>query len=217
MSQVLDNKVLVLNKAWMPINVTSVFVAVCKTFQGHAMLVDPETFVTYDFESWIFEWDEAIEFSQLNESMIIRLARYGLRMPEIMVCTNYEGQGFVSGPRKPKFSRRNLFARDRNTCQYCGKKCKTDDMNLDHVIPKSRGGGMNWKNIVAACIKCNDKKAARTPREANMHLIREPFVPKASDIRRPFSHKLRRKIGTDVPQNWEQFLGKMYWDSELKE
>ena len=213
----IHNKVLVLNKNWMPINVTNVFDAVCKAFQGSALFVDPETYATYDFESWICEWDEAIEFSKLSEDMVIRCVRYGLRIPEVIVCTDYSGTGFTSGPRTPKFSRRNVFARDRDTCQYCGKKCRKEDLNLDHVIPKSRGGEMSWKNIVLSCIKCNDRKRDRTPQEAGMRLMREPFVPKSEDIRRPFSHRLQRKIGRKVPKNWEQFLGKLYWNVELSD
>jgi 5-methylcytosine-specific restriction endonuclease McrA len=213
-TSVLTNKVLVLNKHWMPINVTTVFKAVCKTFEGHALFVDPETYATYDFESWIFDWDEAVDYAHLQEN-ILRCARYGLQMPEIIVCTNYDGTGFSSANRRPKFSRRNVFARDRDTCQYCGKKCRKEDLNLEHIVPKSRGGGMTWKNIVLSCIPCNDRKRDRTPAEAGMHLIREPFIPKAEDIRRPYTERLRRKIGQDVPKNWEQFLGKMYWDSEL--
>jgi hypothetical protein len=178
--------------------------------------VDPETYTTYDFESWIFEWDDAVDFAQMNEDMIIRCARYGLRMPEIIVCTNYTGNGRTRNKNhKPKFSRRNVFARDRDTCQYCGKHCRKEDLNLDHVVPKSRGGEMSWTNIVLSCIKCNDKKANRTPSEAGMRLLREPFAPKAGDIVRPYSHRLRRKIGRDVPKNWETFLGKMYWNAEL--
>lgn len=214
---VLSNKVLVLNKNWMPINVTTVFDAVCKAVQGSALLVDPETYAVYEFESWIFEWDDAVDFSQLSEDMVIRCARFGLRMPEVIVCTDYSGTGFTGGPRKPKFSRRNIFARDRNKCQYCSKRCKTEDLNLDHVIPKSRGGEMSWENIVLSCIRCNDKKRDRTPQEAGMKLIRDPFVPKAEDVVRPFSHRLRRKIGRDVPKNWEQFLGKLYWSVELSD
>ena len=90
-------------------------------------------------------------------------------------------------------------------------------MNLDHVIPKSRGGAMSWKNIVLSCIPCNDLKRDRTPREANMHLIREPFTPTAKDIQRPALARLKRKIGVTAPKTWENFLGKMYWEVELKE
>jgi len=216
-SAVLNRKVLVLNKHWMPINVTTVFEAVCKTFQGQALFVDPDTYVTHDFESWIIDWDDAIDFAELNAQTFIKCQRYGLKMPEVIVCTDYTGTGFTGDKRQPKFSRRNIFARDKNTCQYCGKKGKMEDFNLDHIIPKSKGGPMNWRNIVLSCVPCNDKKRDRSPREAGMHLLREPFVPKASDVQSSFSRRLMRKIGSDVPKNWEAFLGKLYWDVELKD
>ena len=216
-AQLLHNKVLVLNSQWMPIDVTTVFEAVCKAFIGNAVFVDPETYATYDFESWIFEWTDAIDMAHINERDFFRCVEYGVKLPEIIIATKYDGQGTSSGPHQPKFSRRNVFLRDKNTCQYCSKKCKTEDMNLDHVIPKSRGGGMVWNNIVAACIKCNDRKAARTPREASMHLIREPFRPTAKDIQRPAAARLKRKIGKEAPKTWENFLGKLYWNMELRD
>jgi 5-methylcytosine-specific restriction endonuclease McrA len=217
MSQIMTSKVLVLNKNWMPINVCTVFDAVCKTFQGQALFVDPDTYQTHTFESWIVDWDDAVSFAHFNEDMMIRCQRYGILMPSVIVCTGYSGIGQTAGPRKPKFSRRNVYARDKNTCQYCSRKGKGAELNLDHVIPKSRGGAMSWKNIVLSCVPCNDKKRDRSPAEAGMRLIRQPFVPTAADVSRPFSHRLKRKIGADVPKNWESFLGKLYWDSELKD
>jgi len=76
-----------------------------------------------------------------------------------------------------KFSRLNVYARDLFTCQYCGTKGKTEDLNFDHVVPRSRGGRTTWENIVTACITCNTQKANRTPQEANMRLIRKPRKP----------------------------------------
>jgi len=72
-------------------------------------------------------------------------------------------------------SRRNILIRDRCTCQYCGKRnCK---LTLDHVLPRSRGGGSNWENLVAACDKCNSRKGDRTPAEAGMELLSTPLRP----------------------------------------
>lgn len=83
---------------------------------------------------------------------------------------------YVAVPEKElPFSKLNILARDNNTCQYCGKQC--NDLTLDHVFPKSRGGGYTWENIVAACKECNQKKADRTPKEAGMKLLRKPFRP----------------------------------------
>ena len=68
---------------------------------------------------------------------------------------------------KPKWSRQRLMARDNNSCGYCGKPANT----VDHIVPRSKGGGTTWENTVAACIKCNSKKGNRTPNEAGMKLL----------------------------------------------
>ncbi len=82
-------------------------------------------------------------------------------------------------PKKEvKFTRHNIFERDRNTCQYCGQVFERKDLNLDHVIPRDRGGPTTWENIVCSCIHCNTQKANRTPQEAALHLVRKPKRPK---------------------------------------
>ena len=75
------------------------------------------------------------------------------------------------------FSRENIFLRDECTCQYCGKKLRYEELTLDHVFPKSRGGDTSWYNIVACCKDCNQKKADQTPEEAKMPLLNKPVKP----------------------------------------
>lgn len=75
-------------------------------------------------------------------------------------------------------TRRNILERDRHTCQYCNHK--GEQLTLDHVIPRSRGGGDSWENLVAACVRCNVKKGNRTPKEANMTLLSKPRQPHSS-------------------------------------
>ena len=75
-----------------------------------------------------------------------------------------------------RLSRREVFIRDRHTCQYCGRQSRR--LTLDHVMPRSRGGEHSWTNIVSACDRCNHRKAGRTPREANMLLQQEPRPPR---------------------------------------
>jgi 5-methylcytosine-specific restriction endonuclease McrA len=74
-----------------------------------------------------------------------------------------------------RLTRREVFARDGYTCQYCGKVGR--DLTLDHVLPRHRGGKHTWENLVSACKSCNHRKAGRTPAEAKMHLAREPRRP----------------------------------------
>jgi len=107
-----------------------------------------------------------------------------------------------------KFSRQNIYARDRYKCQYCGLKHIPEELTYDHIYPKSRGGKTEWKNIVTCCIKCNRKKGGRTPREASMRLIKKPVTPK-------WIPSIRLTIGfKKVPQTWREYL---YWHVELLE
>lgn len=225
---VLTRSVLVLNSGWMPIDVTSVYEAVCKVCNEgtkrnpgpRARFVDPETYITYDFEEWVETWEDAIRAAKFEKDKVMESPCLAFRIPEVIVLTKYDGDGTgfckTSG-RPPKFSRRNVYLRDNSTCQYCGKKCKTDESNLDHVIPKSKGGPMSWTNIVVSCIPCNDKKQNRTPEEAGMHLINRPRVPKPGELKRPWGSRLKNKLKGRVLPSWEHFLGKMYWSVELRD
>jgi len=208
--------VLVLNSSWVPINVTTVYEAICKGLNDRARFVDPETYMTYDFESWVSTWDDAIRHAKI-EVPSISTSRVFIRVPEVITTPGYGGMATGKCKGRPKFSRRNIYLRDRNQCQFCGKKLKTEELNLDHVIPKSKGGGMTWTNIVLSCIKCNDKKRNRTPEQAGMRLIRKPTVPKPGELRRSYGERLRRKLGRDIPSTWEGFLSKMFWEVGLQD
>ena len=98
--------------------------------------------------------------------------------------------------------------KDTQICQYCGRKLPVEDLSYDHVVPKSRGGKTLWNNIVTSCMVCNRKKGGRTPKEANMRLIRKPSKPK-------WLPALRITIGfNEVPKSWQDYL---YWNVELIE
>lgn len=75
-------------------------------------------------------------------------------------------------------NRRNVFIRDDYTCQYCGRQPGRSLLTMDHVVPRSRGGGLTWENIVTACMNCNQRKGNRLPEECNMLLRRQPFRPR---------------------------------------
>jgi 5-methylcytosine-specific restriction endonuclease McrA len=221
MEAILDRSVLVLNRNFTPINVTKVFEAVCSVFSERAKFVDPETFAVHDFASWIENWADATQLAKISVDQLIHCPRVEIVAPEVILCTDYKGVGYGASVRfRPKFSRRNIFSRDRNVCQYCGKKFDSESLNIDHVIPRALGGHSSWTNVVLSCVKCNDRKANRTPEQAGMKLIRHPVVPSAEEIRRPLIERLRRKIGHRPPKSWEAFLGKMvseaYWSVELR-
>ena len=104
----------------------------------------------------------------------------------------------VRRPRlERKLTRIEVLRRDRFTCQYCGKEAR--ELTLDHIIPRHKGGKHVWDNVVSACIRCNTRKAGRTPKEAGMHLIREPSTPRISGYYVPYEY-LRRHT------EWRKFL-----------
>ena len=114
-------------------------------------------------------------------------------------------------PRKEvKFTRHNIFQRDKNTCQYCGKKFDTRDLNLDHVVPRQHNGPTTWENIVCSCIPCNTRKSNRTPEQAGMHLIRQPSKPRWH----PF---MQVRFSLHYHESWRHFLDIAYWNVELGE
>jgi 5-methylcytosine-specific restriction endonuclease McrA len=195
----LNSRVLVLNRSYLPVHVTSVKRAFALLYQGVARAVD-EQYRTFDFESW------------RHLSIEIHHERLGIvdgfiRVPRVLLLSAYERV-----PRRHvRFSRFNIFARDGNTCQYCGQRLPRPELNLDHVIPRSRGGLSTWENIVCSCHSCNRRKGGRTPEEARMILIRRPRRPEWT----PFSadmFSLRRY------QEWMPFLSAVdsaYWNTEL--
>jgi 5-methylcytosine-specific restriction endonuclease McrA len=79
-----------------------------------------------------------------------------------------------------RLTRRNLMLRDQHQCQYCSRRPSLRDLNVDHVVPRSRGGSDSWENLVVSCRACNLKKGRRTPDEAGMCLLRTPQKPRWS-------------------------------------
>ena len=197
----LDRQVLVLNRLWQAINVCSVRRAFTLLCQGQAQVVHAagqNQFLTHDFESWR-------DFStQQPESEMVHTISFKIRVPRVIVLLLFDRM-----PRKEvKFTRANIFERDKNTCQYCGKVFDKRDLNLDHVIPRDKGGGTTWENIVCSCIPCNTKKGNRLPHQVNMRLIKKPVRPKW----RPFVHIT---FDTTVHDSWRHFLDFAYWNVEL--
>ena len=196
---VLNTKVLVLNRSYLPVHVTSVKRAFALLYQGVARAVD-EQYRTFDFDSWRHL---AIEI----EHERIGVVGGFVRVPRVLLLTAYERVP----KRHVRFSRFNIYARDNNTCQYCSRRLPRPELNLDHVIPRSRGGTSTWENVVCSCHSCNRRKGGRTPEEAGMLLISKPRRPQWT----PFSAEmfsLRRY------REWMPFLTTVdtaYWNAEL--
>jgi 5-methylcytosine-specific restriction endonuclease McrA len=100
----------------------------------------------------------------------VRSARQVFQLPSVIALKRFVNVDFL----RPICSRKNIILRDANICQYCTQEFAADDLTMDHVIPRAKGGEKSWKNIVASCKACNQKKGNRTPEEAGMKLLREP-------------------------------------------
>src|SRR6266540_2404404 len=203
----LDASVLVLNKLFMAVHIIPVRRAFCLLAKDLAEVVSLEDgqFATYDFSTWreVSEY-RSRHFRQADDEWV-RTPTSAIQVPRVIRLLTYERI-----PKQTvKFNRRNIFARDNNQCQYCGRKFPTTELSLDHVVPRSQGGQSTWENIVCACVRCNVKKGGRTPREAHMTLIRKPEKPKRSPM-------LNLKLTHRKYQSWKTFLDNAYWSVELK-
>lgn len=196
-----QRKCLVLNKNWRPVATIPLEDAICKVFSNYddgtpkARIIEPETYRT-------FTWNDWSKIKPLASDEKIASANMVLRIPEIILLSRYEKMP------KPKvhFSRRTLYKRDKSQCQYCGCRPGSDELTIEHVVPKSKGGLTTWENCVLACVPCNRRKANRTPEQANMKLLKEP--------KKPEMYMLRFDDYRPV-KSWQAFLGEAYWSVEL--
>jgi len=202
----LDASVLVLNKFYMAVHVISVRRAFCLLFKNLAevITVDDGRYASFNFASWREVSHVRARYREPDDDFI-RTVHFEIQVPRIIRLLMYDRM-----PRQTvKFNRRNLFARDGNRCQYCGKKSSTSELSLDHIIPRSRGGRATWDNIVCACRRCNVRKGGRTPREAGMSLSRDPVEPRTSPV-------VSLKLSHRKYRSWKAFLDNACWSIELE-
>jgi 5-methylcytosine-specific restriction endonuclease McrA len=165
MSYGLDAPVLVLNRHYQPVRVTRARRALMMLYAGAARALDA-AYEAYDFEAWVRASVDSLEES-------VGTSSGPLRVPRVVLLASY---GRV--PRTTlRLSRRNVYLRDDYTCQYCGRREASKDLNLDHVMPRSRGGRATWENLVTSCKHCNFKKGSCTPEDAGMRLLCTPRRP----------------------------------------
>jgi hypothetical protein len=207
--------ILVLNSAYVPIDVTNIKRALKLLFKDKAEVVSVEDgkFGNYDFSSWeevsLFRkatWDKHHNYDYFDTGDSI------LGIPKIIRLTGYN-----KVPVRIRLTRRNIIMRDNHTCQYCGKKKTLADLNIDHVIPKSKGGKNVWENLACSCIKCNSHKRDRTPKQAGMKLLRTPKKPSAYLMFKRYTEIFLN----DKYEEWksffpEDFLSEIYMNIELK-
>ena len=197
----LESGVLVLNRVYQPVHVTSVRRALSLLYQGVARAID-EQFRLFDFDSWS-------ELAAAAHQDVIRTVTRRIRIPRVIVLLTYEHLPKA----RVRFSRFNIYARDDSTCQYCGRRLPRSELNLDHVIPRSRGGSTTWENVVCSCVACNLRKGGRSPDEAGMRLRRAPSRPRWTPV---FRSATRRAFYRE----WMPFLSlaeAAYWNAELLE
>ena len=205
-SNPLSCNVLVLNRLYMAVHVVDVRRAVGLLFRNLAEVIHIESgqYVNYDFSSWREISELKAEFKAVHEDWI-KSVNFELQVPRVIRLLFYD-----KIPRRgPRFNRRNLFARDSNRCQYCGRSFSSSELSLDHIIPRSRGGETCWENVVCCCVECNARKGGRTPKESRMHLIRQPVRPKHNPL-------LTIKLGNPKYESWKAFLSNAYWSVDLK-
>ena len=161
-------RVLVLNATYEPVNVCTVRRAVVLLLKEKAEVIERS------------EWELHSASSTIARPVVIRLVTY-VRIPR--------------DTHRRKITRRAVFARDNWTCQYCPPRSQ---LTVDHVVPRSKGGGSTWDNIVAACAPCNRRKGDSLPRQAGMHLARSPRTPNP-DI-------FIQVASPTIPAAWRQYL-----------
>jgi 5-methylcytosine-specific restriction endonuclease McrA len=133
----------------------------------------------------------------------IRSITFSMKLPSIVRLLRYVK---IKRREVVPFSRMNIYARDKHTCQYCGEAFRAEDLTFDHVIPVTQGGQRTWTNIVTCCLDCNREKGGRTPEEAGMRLLSHPKRPESAPT-------LHMTIGLrKTPDEWRNYL---YWNIAL--
>lgn len=203
----LDEKVLVLNRLYTAIRIVDArraFRMLCKQM-AEVISIEDGRYVTYDLASWTDVASLQKQFEP-DKHTWIKTPRMTLAVPKIIRLLGYDRLPL----QHVKLNRRNIYARDHNRCQYCGKHFPTKELTLDHVIPRVQGGAHTWENLVCACVKCNARKGGRRPKQANMLLIRKPIKPKRNPA-------ISMRLGSPKYQSWKAFLDEAYWTVELKD
>lgn len=194
--------VLVLNRSFLAIEVTDWRRALTLLFLDHAVVVD-DVYRTYDFE----DWKDLSQMIETHPAGFVHTPNFKLAVPEVIALKVFDRLPI----QEVAFSRRNIYQQFRYRCCYCGRRLPTSELNLDHVVPRSRGGKTDWTNVVTSCIPCNRRKGSLLPAEAGMKLLIEPGKPNS----RPRRY-LRISSPVRVRASWQRFIDRVYWDSELE-
>lgn len=144
----------------------------------------------------------------------INTVNWSVKMPSVIKFVRP-----VHKKKAIKFSRHNVYARDKGRCQYCGVRCSrnrnaSNAFTYEHVVPRKQGGTTCWENIVVSCIPCNQHKADRTPEQAGMRLQTRPVRPRSL----PNVNTFAMSYKPGMPESWKELLRNVvYWDGEIQE
>lgn len=192
---IINKPVLFLNRNWQAINVRPLRRALTLVWNDYAKIVDTDTYAQYS-------WDDWTQLKPNIDEQYLQCIGIRLKIPEVITLASYDKVPVSS----VAFNRRNLFKRDHYICQYCGNQLDPQELTIDHILARSRGGESSWENCVLACISCNAKKGSRTLKESGLSLIKEPVRPKW----RPFyNHQ-------SCCKSWSKFISEVYWNVGLK-
>lgn len=207
----LNSNTLVLNRSWAAVQICSVRRAISLLYQGHAKAVG-EDFQAYDFADWAQVSQQMVE---VEDGEFISSTSLKIRIPRVIVLLFYDRLP----KRHVRFSRKNIFERDNFTCQYCGIKppnkkkavrwLEKNQLNLDHVIPRSKGGKTTWENVVTSCYKCNTKKGSKTLEEIGWVLKNKPVKPSWNPV-------LNIPLQLVPHKEWVNFMDVAYWNTTLE-
>ena len=202
----LDSHVLVLNRLWMAIRVVDARRAFSLVFRdlAEAINVEDGSYSGHDFDDWT-ALSEARDAFRADSYDWVHTVRLSIAVPKVIRLLGYDRLP----QQQVKLNRRNIYARDRNECQYCGRRFSSSELSLDHVVPRSQGGKSTWQNMACCCLTCNMRKGGRTPKQAHMKLIRQPIRPRRNPV-------VTLRLGSGKYACWQAFLDNAYWSVELK-
>ena len=193
MSDILHKStVLALNRNWQAIHVKTPAEAFCMLASNAATALD----VQGDDCILPVRWNDWLQLPVRECDHSVKTPRGLVRVPTVIVAENYAKVPL----RRPRFGARGIWERDGGVCQYTGRKLSRHEGNIDHVVPRSRGGASSWDNCVLAHREINSRKANRLPQEAGLRLVRLPAAPRAL----PATQMIRNQHNV---RDWDHFLG----------
>lgn len=218
MSSVLSQKVLVLNRTWTPIAFATVEKAMClviatyKTGEPKARIID----AYQDFR--VMTWKDWSKLIPGDEESVIRSGAGVHRVPEIILLSRFNKLPKTLTDQQVQFSRRSIYRRDKNTCQYCGSQPGTSELSIDHIFPRSKGGLTTWENCIIACTHCNRCKSNILPKRAGNQIT--VYFARGKErwqvtIQVPKKPRHSLYTGGQRCKSWESILGAAFWMVEL--